>query len=102
MHVYPNGLNNPEQIDQGSWGGRFSFTKQENIRSMSEVHKIDSVGELKFDPYFMFGNTPDGGTSIKLWEDAYNNDFAARMDWSITEKFKNHNHQPLSILNGNK
>ena len=102
MHVYPNGLNNPEQIDQGSWGGRFSFVKQEGIRSMSEVHKIQEDGETRFDPYFMYGNTEDGGTSIKMWEKGYNNDFAARMDWSITEKYKDANHHPIAILKGDK
>ena len=102
MHVYPNGLNNPEQIDQGSWGGRFSFVKQEGIRSMSEVHKIKEDGETRFDPYFMYGNTEDGGTSIKMWEKGYNNDFAARMDWSITEKYKDANHHPIAILKDDK
>jgi len=102
MHVYPNGLNDPDQIDQGSWGGRFSFVKQEGIRSMSEVHKIDSMGEIKFNPYFMYGNTPDGGTSIKMWEKGYNNDFAARMDWSITDKYEDANHHPIAVLNGDK
>lgn len=102
MHVYPNGLNDPEQIDQGSWGGRFSFEKQEGIRSMSEVHKIQEDGETRFDPYFMYGNTPDGGTSIKIWEKGYNNDFAARMDWSITSKYEDANHHPIAVLNGDK
>lgn len=102
MHVYPNGLNDPEQIDQGSWGGRFSFKKQEGIRSMSEVHKIQKDGETRFDPYFMYGNTPNGGTSIKKWEKGYNNDFAARMDWSITPKYNDANHHPIAVLNGDK
>lgn len=102
MHVYPNGLNDPEEIDQGGWGGRFSFVKQEGIRSMSEVHKIDSMGELQYDPYFMYGNTPDGGMSIKMWEKGYNNDFAARMDWSITETYEDANHHPIAVLNGDK
>lgn len=102
MHVYPNGLNDPEKIDQGSWGGRFSFEKQAGIRSMSEVHKIEKEGETKFDPYYMYGNTPDGGESIKLWQKGYNNDFAARMDWSITDKYENANHHPIAVLNGDK
>ncbi len=102
MHVYPNGLNDPEQIDQGSWGGRFSFEKQEGIRSMSEVHKIQEDGETRFDPYFMHGNTEDGGTSIKMWEKGYNNDFAARMDWSITKKYEEANHHPIAVLNKDK
>ena len=57
MHVFPNGLNNPEKIDQGGWGGRFSFTKQAGIRSMSEVAKINKDAEPQFDPYYMYGNT---------------------------------------------
>jgi hypothetical protein len=102
MHVYPNGLNDPEKIDQGGWGGRFSFEKTEGIRSMSEVAKIDSSGEPKFDPYYMYGNTEEGAQAIKRWSNGYNNDFAARMDWSITNKYKNANHHPVAVLNGNK
>jgi len=102
MHVYPNGLNNPDQIDQGSWGGRFSFEKQEGIRSMSEVHKIQKDGETRFDPYLMYGNTPDDGKSIKMWEKGYNNDFAARMDWSITGNYEDANHHPVAVLNSDK
>ncbi|MFA9391991.1 MAG: nucleoside hydrolase-like domain-containing protein [Prolixibacteraceae bacterium] len=102
MHVYPNGLNDPEQIDQGSWGGRFSFVKQEGIRSMSEVHKIQEDGETQYDPYLMYGNTPDSGNSIRMWEKGYNNDFAARMDWSITPNYEAANHHPVAVLNGDK
>ncbi|WP_081912596.1 nucleoside hydrolase-like domain-containing protein [Salegentibacter sp. Hel_I_6] len=99
MHVYPNGLNDPEQIDQGGWGGRFSFTKKEGIRSMSCVEKEN---ETKYDPYYMYGNTSEGSEAIKRWSEAYNNDFAARMDWSITEEYSDANHHPIAILNGDK
>src|SRR5690606_3909863 len=34
MHVFPNGLNDPEKIDQGGWGGRFGLTRTAGIRSM--------------------------------------------------------------------
>ncbi len=97
MHVYPNGLNDPEQIEQGSWGGRFSFEKQEGIRSMEPVKN-----EHEFDPYFMYGNTEDGGESIKLWSEGYNNDFAARMDWTITPNYEDANHHPVAVLNGDE
>ncbi len=102
MHVFPNGLNDPEQIDQGGWGGRFSFAKKAGIRSMSEVAKIDKGGESKYDPYYMYTNTKEGAESIKLWNKGYNNDFAARMDWSISNKHKDANHHPLALLNGDK
>lgn len=100
MHVYPNGLNDPEQIDQGGWGGRFSFTKMEGIRSMSGVTKIKKEAETIYDPYLMFGNTAEGSKAIKRWSEGYNNDFAARMDWSITNEYTKANHHPIAILNG--
>ncbi|MDT0687400.1 nucleoside hydrolase-like domain-containing protein [Autumnicola psychrophila] len=102
MHVYPNGLNDPDQIDQGGWGGRFSFNKKEGIRSMSEVAKINPEAETQYDPYYMYGNTDEGSDAIEKWEDGYNNDFAARMDWSITPKYSDANHHPIAILNGDK
>ncbi|HKL31010.1 MAG TPA: nucleoside hydrolase-like domain-containing protein [Tangfeifania sp.] len=102
MHVYPNGLNNPEQIDQGGWGGRFSFEKKESIRSMSEVAKIDENAETKYDPYYMYGNTEEGAQAIKRWSEGYNNDFAARMDWSITSDYESANHHPVAVLNDDR
>ncbi|EGF25686.1 protein containing DUF1593 [Rhodopirellula baltica WH47] len=96
MHVYPNGLNDPDQIDQGGWGGRFSFEKKTGIKSMSGV----KGEERKFDQYEMWGNTSDGTGAIKRWSKGYNNDFAARMDWSITNKYSEANHHPIAVLNG--
>jgi hypothetical protein len=102
MHVYPNGLNNPEQIDQGGWGGRFSFDKMAGIRSMSEVAKINPNAEPQFDPYYMYGNTQEGAQAIKRWSNGYDNDFAARMDWSISNKYDDANHHPVAFLNGDR
>ncbi|WP_231615313.1 nucleoside hydrolase-like domain-containing protein [Novipirellula artificiosorum] len=95
MHVYPNGLNDPDQIDQGGWGGRFDLTKKSGIRSMKPV-----TNEGEFDPYFMFGNSAEGASAIKRWSTGYDNDFAARMDWSITSKYEDANHHPVAVVNG--
>jgi hypothetical protein len=100
MHVYPNGLNDPDQIDQGGWGGRFSFTKKAGIRSMSEVAKIKEDAEPQYDPYYMYGNTDEGSDAIERWDKGFNNDFAARMDWSNTENYYDANHHPVAVLNG--
>jgi hypothetical protein len=40
MHIYPNGLNNPEQIDQGGWGGRFSFEKRKGYEACRKWLKL--------------------------------------------------------------
>ncbi|WP_231993796.1 DUF1593 domain-containing protein [Pseudobythopirellula maris] len=95
MHVYPNGLNDPDKIDQGGWGGRFGLTKKAGIRSMRPVKN-----EPEFDPYLMHGNTPDGASAIKRWNEGYNNDFAARMDWSVTPAYSDANHHPVAVVSG--
>ena len=100
LHLFPNGLNNPEQIDQGGWGGRFSFAKQAGIRSMPEVARINKDAEPQFDPYYMHGSTPEKANAIKHWSKGYDNDFAARMDWSITRKYEDANHHPTAVVNG--
>ena len=97
MHVYPNGLNDPDQVDQGGWGGRFSLTKRAGIRSMRAV---DKEIEASYDPYYMYGNTSEGSEAIKRWSNGYDNDFAARMDWSITGKYQDANHHPIASVNG--
>ena len=102
IHVYPNGLNDPDQIDQGGWGGRFSFTKKKGIRSMSGVTRIRKDGETRYDPYYMYGNTPDKANAIKRWSKGYNNDFAARMDWTMTNDYAKVNHHPVAVVNGDK
>lgn len=100
LHVFPNGLNNPDKIDQGGWGGRFSPTRKSGIRSMSEVAKINKEAEPQYDPYFMHGNTEEGSKALKRWNKGYDNDFAARMDWSVTSKYEDANHHPLAVVNG--
>jgi hypothetical protein len=99
MHVFPNGLNDPDKIDQGGWGGRFSLTRKFGIRSMSEVAKIDRQGETHYAPYLMHGNTTEGGKAIKRWSTGYDNDFAARMDWSVTPNYATANHHPVAVVN---
>ncbi len=98
MHVYPTGLNDPDQINQGGWGGRFSFTKKANIRGMSKVNEISN--ESQYDPYYMYTNTSDGAGAISRWKPSYDNDFEARMDWSITNDYSSVNHHPVAVVNG--
>ena len=98
LYVYPNGLNDPEKIDQGSWGGRFSLEKKTSIKSMRAVKEE----ERAYDPYLMFGNTSEGAEAIRRWRKGYDNDFAARMDWSITHDYASANHHPIALVNGDQ
>ena len=53
--------------------------------------------EAAYDPYAMYNDTTE---SISRWKDAIQNDFEARMDWSITSNYADANHHPLAIVNG--
>ncbi|MBN2263732.1 MAG: DUF1593 domain-containing protein, partial [Prolixibacteraceae bacterium] len=90
LHVFPNGLSNPDEVWQGGWGGRFDRTKKAGIRGMSCMDGEDKV----YDTYYMYGNTSAGSSDISRWSTAYNNDFAARMDWTMNSNYADVNHHP--------
>jgi hypothetical protein len=95
MYLANPGLNDPEKVSHGGWGGRFESEKQTAIRGMSCMKGEDDV----FDPYEMYGN-PVTGSEIKRWKQGYDNDFQARMDWSVQSDYADANHHPVAVLNG--
>lgn len=96
MYLVPNGLSDPEKVDQGNWGGRFDTAKKSGIRSMQPV-----TNEAQYDTYRMFGNTGEGSGAISRWRAGYENNFAARMDWSISGNYADANHHPVAVVNAN-
>jgi hypothetical protein len=100
FYVYPNGLSNPEHPDWGCWGGRFDSSKKAGVRGMVESKKLDA--EPSYDPYYMYSDAPEAGQSTSRWSTAIHNDFAARMDWSMTNSYAGANHHPIAVVNGDK
>lgn len=83
LYLIDNGLNVPEQPGYGGWGGRF--------RHEGPVHRDnvkDTVGEFT-----------EGPASIWRWRPAYQNEFSARMDWTI-KPFAEANHNPVVSIAG--
>ena len=82
----------------GGWGGRYEF-----YRSYAEKGKIWTSSVNTQDEIVM----PDGRkeasnqATIWRWREAYQHDFAARMDWNIGDDFKKTNHNPVVVLNSN-
>lgn len=107
LHLLPTGLANPEQIDFGNWGGRFSVAKKKNCRGVSIVKT-----ESSYDDYWMYTGTTDTWTyrdrtyrdnlyaPVFRWREAFQNDFAARMDWSIRDSYDEANHNPIAAFRG--
>lgn len=83
-----NGLNDFEHIEYGSWGGRYTL---QNLKD--EKYPIFTTADDK-----VFGN--DGKihhspqASIWRWRKEFQNDFAARMLWTIKDQYALANHNP--------
>jgi hypothetical protein len=90
LHVVGRGLNNPIDTKQRGWGGQF-VSKTANIPSMSPV-----TDEGRWGTYYMYGNS----LGPEVFSQTIENDFQARMDWSINSNFSDANHHPVVVLNG--
>jgi len=102
LGLIDNGLNAYRRPDWGGWGGRYVY-----LQPYGETHPIWSQGGDEF----MRNNSQDTVTgadgrthvsdqaSIWRWREAYQNDFAARVDWTIQD-FAHANHNPGVVVNG--
>ena len=98
LGLIDNGLNAPEHPDWGGWGGRYEFYTP-RMRKWFENPEprpfwTDAEDEV-------MGNDGSWHTSNKAtiwrWRSAYQNDFAARMDWT-TKPYEQANHPPAASL----
>ncbi|WP_205755888.1 DUF1593 domain-containing protein [Lacibacter luteus] len=98
LYLVSNGLNNPEHPDWGSWGGRYELyiPRQRKWMPEPETRPIWSNTEDEVKGYDGRWYISDKAT-VWRWREAYQNDFAARMDWCVND-FKNANHPPIPIV----
>ncbi|RHJ54985.1 nucleoside hydrolase-like domain-containing protein [Bacteroides sp. AM10-21B] len=99
FYVYANGLNVPDSLEYGGWGGRFSKQKTSGIRGMDFIVR-SGKDETQYDPYYMYGSCKEGNAAINKWRQHIWNNFAARMLWTTTDDYKAVNHHPHAALNG--
>ncbi len=102
MHLASRGLNDPNELTQGGWGGRFGPGKKTGVKLFSWAEKNETVNahDMKLRPYWIYTNTEEGTDAIRKWrEDIYASQ-AARMDWSVTPEYSDANHFPIAVLEG--
>jgi hypothetical protein len=102
LGLIDNGLNAYRRPDWGGWGGRYVYRQPygephaiwtqggdqfARASSQDRVRGIDGVEHVS-----------DQAT-IWRWREAYQNDFAARMDWTVKD-FAHANHNPELVVNG--
>jgi hypothetical protein len=85
LHLIPNGLNAPEHPEWGGWGGRYEK------KSGFYTDTADTATGADGKTY------TTGQASVWRWREAYQNDFAARMDWCVWPR-DGANHPPVARL----
>ncbi|KAJ3537710.1 hypothetical protein NM208_g6200 [Fusarium decemcellulare] len=93
LWLIQNGLSVPERPDYGGWGGRYTrVTEQTDINEYGT--SADTVVDVRGQNYSSHYAT------IWRWRDAYQDDFAARMHWTVTDSYKDAAHPPVVSING--
>ena len=98
LSLINNGLSNPEHPEWGGWGGRYElytprfqkwhlYPESRPIWSDAEDEVIGVDGRWHSDNH----------VTIWRWREAFQNDFAARMDWTIKE-YEKANHPPIAKI----
>jgi hypothetical protein len=115
LGLIPNGLNDLEHPNWGSWGGRYEFYKPEfnpNDKWIFPLepetrpiwtNAVDTVIPIKsrefgrtFD-YDSTGTVASNKATLWRWRTEFQNDMAARMDWCVND-YKHANHPPVVKL----
>jgi hypothetical protein len=100
VYLIPTGLSDPTKPTWGGWGGRYA----------PMTHRVGSSGggrgpRPREGFYWASAeDTLDGRTSrdntLARWAVALQNDFRARLAWSITLQFSKANHEPSVVVQG--
>ena len=115
LNLISNGLNNPEHPNYGGWGGRYEyylppfedsntgrFHRDNWPKDEPETRPIwTNAADSVISPVDKKGYNSNQAT-IWRWRVEYQNDFAARMQWT-TKSYKECNHPPVPrVANGEK
>ena len=99
LFLINNGLSDPEHPNYGSWGGRYEFYTPRTRKWFYEPETRPFWSDAEDE---VMGADSAWHTSNKAtiwrWRRAYQNDFAARIDWT-TKAYKEANHPPVAMLN---
>lgn len=98
LFLMNNGLGNPENPNYGSWGGRYELYTPRTRKWFYEPETrpiwTDTEDEVWGNDSALHNTNK---ATIWRWRQAYQNDFAARMDWTV-KPYKEANHPPIARL----
>ena len=98
LNLVANGLSDPEHPEWGGWGGRYEFYTPRMRKWFAEPESRPFWSDAEDEVLGVDGNWHTSNhATIWRWRETYQNDFAARMDWTI-EPYAAANHPPLAKL----
>ncbi|KAI8711776.1 hypothetical protein NCS52_01441900 [Fusarium sp. LHS14.1] len=97
LYIMQNGLNFPEEPSWGSWGGRYLPANVSDKGIPNRGHFCDAADGVVGLNGTQFRTNK---ATIWRWRNTYQNDFAARIQWTLSPDFTKANHQPVVAVNG--
>ncbi|KAK6211543.1 cellulose-binding protein [Colletotrichum tabaci] len=98
LYLIQNGLGDREHPEYGSWGGRYALTDASDAGQRGKHYSDMSDSVVGVDGKTYRSNQ----ASIWRWRDTFQNDFAARIQWSLNPDVASTNHHPIVIVNGSR
>jgi hypothetical protein len=98
LFLVNNGLNAPDHPNWGGWGGRYELYTPRKEKWFLEEETRPIWTNVQDEVLGLDGewHTTNHAT-IWRWREAYQNDFSARMDWTIKD-YEEANHPPIAKL----
>jgi len=98
LNLIENGLSNPAHPDWGGWGGRYELytplTQKWFYEPETRPIWTDTEDKVTGKDGKVYNNNK---ATIWRWREAYQFDFAARMDWCV-KSYRDANHPPKVLL----
>lgn len=92
LYLLKNGLNTPNHPEYGGWGGRYAAVAPDDITGL-RTSTSDNVQSVDGKTY------KTAPATIWRFRHQFQNDFAARIQWTLNGSFDKANHNPVVVLN---
>ncbi|KAH6695670.1 hypothetical protein F5X68DRAFT_164002 [Plectosphaerella plurivora] len=97
LYLIQNGLGVSEEPSYGSWGGRYLPVNVSEAGIPNRGHFADASDSVVGKNGQTFRSNQ---ATIWRWRNTFQDDFAARMQWTLTSDFGKVNHHPVVAING--
>jgi hypothetical protein len=91
LYLVPTGLGSPEHPDWGSWGGRYGSVGPDLGLWSDTVDTVKGADGAEYN---------SNQATVWRWRREFQNDFAARIAWTVTSTRDAANHAPEVVING--